>query len=73
MKGAAGDYLRMITKLDDDLKEAEDEDDVITPSWILKEITVRQVKQLKESVGNKIFRQQIPNQGFYIPDFLLND
>jgi hypothetical protein len=73
MKGAAGDYLRMITKLDDDLKEAEDEDDVITPSWILKEITVKQVKQLKESVGNKIFRQQIPNQGFYIPDFLLND
>jgi hypothetical protein len=72
-KGAAGDYLRMIIKLDDDLDEADDEDDVITPSWILKEITVKQVKQLKESVGNKIFRQQIPNQGFYIPDFLLND
>lgn len=62
----------MITKLDDDLDEAEEEDDVKAPSWILKEITVKQVKQLKESVGNKIFRQELPNKGFYIPEFLLN-
>jgi hypothetical protein len=64
-----GHYLHMISKLEADLEEDEDGDGVKTPSWILKEITVNQVEQLREKIGNVVIRGY-NYTNFYIQDFL---
>jgi hypothetical protein len=71
-RGGLGHFLHMISKLEADLEEDEDGDDVKTPSWILKEITVNQVEQLREKIGNVVIRGY-NNKNFYIQEFLLND
>jgi hypothetical protein len=71
-RGGLGHYLHMISKLEADLEEDEDGDGVKTPSWILKEITVTQVEQLREKIGNVVIRAYNFSK-FYIQDFLLND
>jgi hypothetical protein len=71
-RGGLGHYLHMISKLEADLEEDEDGDGVKTPSWILKEITVTQVEQLREKIGNVVIRGYNFSK-FYIQDFLLND
>ena len=73
-KSGVGHYLHLISKLKDDIDD-DDEDGghgVKTPSWILKEITDKQVEQLREKVGNTVIRGY-SNNHFYIQDFLLKD
>ena len=73
-KSGVGHYLHLISKLEDDIDD-DDEDGghgVKTPSWILKEITDKQVEQLREKVGNTVIRGY-SNTNFYIQDFLLKD